>query len=160
MNLPFYFLCSNIKLTHREFTVLKQICPGKCVLGLQVHREDPGMAAGHSLGGTRGGGVLCLRYLGGLGSGGKQLLLCLQQQQQLRGHLSLPLGVFGLFKKKIEELQKQMVSVGMSSSIWRITAKGVGEFHKLKKSKKITSLVSLCTTPSSTMTLSSYLTSI
>lgn len=118
------------------------------------------MAAGHSLGGTRGVSVLCLKYLGGLGSGGKQLLLCLQQQQQLRGHLSLPLGVSGLFKKKIEELQKQMVSVGMSSSIWRITAKGVGEFHKLKKSKKITSLVSLCTTPSSTMALSSYLTSI
>lgn len=52
ISLPFYFLYSNMKLTHREFTVLKHICPGKGVLGLQVHRQDPGMAAGHSLGGT------------------------------------------------------------------------------------------------------------
>lgn len=106
-----------MKLTHREFTVLKHICPGKTVLGLQVHRQDLGMAAGHSLGGTWEVGVFCLWYLGGLGSAEKQLLLCLQQQQQLRGHLSLSLCASGPFKTKVEELQKQMVSVGTGSSV-------------------------------------------
>lgn len=99
LNLLFYFLCSNMKLTHREFTVPKHICPGKGVLGLQVHRPR---TLAWQQGTTWEVGVLCLRYLGGLRSGGKQLLLCLQQQQQLRGHLSCPFVRLGLSRKNLK----------------------------------------------------------
>lgn len=40
-NQPSYFLCSDMKLTHREFTTPKHTCPGQSALGLQAHSQDP-----------------------------------------------------------------------------------------------------------------------
>jgi len=52
-----------MKLTHRDLTILKHVCPGRSALALQVHSQDPGIAAGHSMGGScapsQVGGLCC-----------------------------------------------------------------------------------------------------